>query len=312
MIWSYLLRRLVQLVPVVLGITILVFLLLHLVPGDPARAMLGPRAPAEEVQALRERWGLEEPLPAQFALYIQRLLQADLGRSLSYGIPAVDLIGSRALPTLLLVTFAAALTVVISIPLATIAAIQVNRWPDYVVRAIPLIGLGMPSFWVGILLILVLAIGTGWFPAGGYGTTAPEQLRALFLPSLTIALSIMAFMVRSLRISLIEVMESDYITTARAKGLSDRGVLVRHGLRNAILPAITVLGLNIGWLVGNTLVIEKVFALPGLGALMIDAIVNRDFPVVQALALLFGLLVVLVNVLADVTRASLDPRIRLS
>lgn len=307
----YFVRRLMQLIPVLFGITILVFLLLHLVPGDPARALLGPRVPQEVVDALREEWGLDDPLPEQFALYIGRLLKGDLGESLAYSVPAAELIVGRIFPTVLLLLFATGLTLIITVPLATLAAANDGRWPDHIIRSIPLLGLGMPSFWVGILLIL-LAIRTGWFPAGGYGTTLPEQLRAVFLPGLTIALAVAPFTIRSLRTALLEVLDAEYVTTARAKGLSEWRVLWRHALRNAILPMVTVLGLSIGWLVGNTLVIEKVFALPGLGSLMIDAILERDFPVVQALALIFAVVVVLVNLATDVIRASLDPRTRLT
>ena len=170
----------------------------------------------------------------------------------------------------------------------------------------------MPSFWLGIILILLLALRLGWFPVGGYGRTPTEILRALFLPGLTVAIAIAPFTIRSLRAALIDVLEADFIDTARAKGLTERRVLFAHGLRNAIIPTVTVLGVSIGWLVGNTLVVEKVFAIPGLGALMIDAVLERDFPVVQALALIFGILVVIVNLLADLVRAALDPRIKLA
>jgi peptide/nickel transport system permease protein len=308
---AYAARRLLQMIPVVVGMTMIVFLLLHLVPGDPARAMLGPRAPESAVEELRERWGLNEPLPAQFAQFVGRLAHGDLGDSLSYRVPVEGLIFPRLLPTVLLILYAVVLVSIITVPLATIVAANKGGWLDHVVRTIPLVGLGMPSFWLAIMLILLFALRLHWFPVGGYGKTPAEVMRALFLPGLTVAIAIAPFTIRSLRTALIDVLESDFIDTARAKGLSERRVLLVHGLRNAIIPTVTVLGVNIGWLVGNTLIVEKVFALPGLGALMIDAVLERDFPVVQALAFIFGGLVVLVNLTADLVRASLDPRITL-
>lgn len=304
-------RRLGRMIPVVVGMTMIVFLLLRLVPGDPARSMLGPRAPESEVLELRDRWGLDDPLPIQFWDFLQRLLRGDLGDSLSYSVPVAGLIGPRVVPTVLLVLFALCLVLLISVPLALLVAVHQGTWIDRVVSAIPLIGLGMPSFWLAIMFILLFALRLHWFPVGGYGKTPPDIARALFLPALTIAISIVPFTLRSLRAALVEVLSSDFVETARAKGLSESRVLLAHGLRNAASPTITVLGVNIGWLIGNTLVIEKVFAIPGLGALMIDSVLARDFPVVQALALIFGLLVVLVSLSADLVRAALDPRVSL-
>jgi peptide/nickel transport system permease protein len=308
---AYAARRLARMIPVVVGMTVIVFLLLRLVPGDPARAMLGPRAPESAVQELRQRWGLDEPLPVQFAQFAGRLARGDLGTSLSYDVPVAGLILPRVVPTILLVLYAVALVTLITVPLATLVAAHRGTWIDHVVRAIPLVGLGMPSFWLAIMLVLLFALRLHWFPVGGYGKTPPAILRALFLPGLTIAIAIAPFTLRSLRAALLEVLGSEYIDTARAKGLSERRVLLVHALRNAVIPTVTVLGVNIGWLVGNTLIVEKVFAVPGLGALMIDSVLARDFPVVQALALIFGLLVVIVGLSADLLRAALDPRISL-
>lgn len=298
-------------IPVVVGMTIIVFLLLRLVPGDPARSMLGPRAPESAVLELRQRWGLDDPLPVQFAHFAGRLVRGDLGESLSYSVPVADLIFPRVVPTVLLVLYAVLLVSLITIPLASLVAVRKGTWIDHVVRAIPLFGLGMPSFWLAIMLILLFALRLHWFPVGGYGKTPVGIARALFLPGLTIAIAIVPFTLRSLRAALLEVLESDFVDTARAKGLSERRVLLVHALRNAVIPTVTVLGVNIGWLVGNTLIVEKVFAIPGLGALMIDSVLARDFPVVQALALIFGILVVVVNLAADLLRAALDPRISL-
>ncbi len=308
----YFLRRLLRMIPVILGMTIIVFFMIHLVPGDPARTLLGPRAPAEAIEAFNLRWGFDRPLHEQFVSFLGGLLQGDLGTSMSYNVPTTELVTGRFTPTLLLLGISALFAMVISLPLAVVAALREDRTPDHVVRVIPMVGLGLPAFWVGILLLTFVALRVEWLPVGGYGATWPQRLIAMILPGLTVAIGIAPFTIRSLRSSLIEVMEADYIATARAKGLAGVRVLWAHGLRNAVIPTVTVLGVNLGWLVGNTLIVEKVFALPGLGALMIDAVLERDFAVVQGLALIFGLLVVLVNLLADVVRASLDPRVQLS
>lgn len=308
----YFLRRLLRMIPVILGMTIIVFFMIHLVPGDPARTLLGPRAPAEAIEAFNLRWGFDRPLHEQFVSFLGGLFQGDLGTSMSYNVPTTELVTGRFTPTLLLLGISALFAMVISLPLAVVAALREERTPDHVVRVIPMVGLGLPAFWVGILLLTFVALRIDWLPVGGYGATWPDRLIAMILPGLTVAIGIAPFTIRSLRSSLIEVMEADYIATARAKGLAGVRVLWAHGLRNAVIPTVTVLGVNLGWLVGNTLIVEKVFALPGLGALMIDAALERDFAVVQGMALIFGLLVVLVNLLADVVRASLDPRVQLS
>ncbi len=308
----YFLRRLLRMIPVILGMTIIVFFMIHLVPGDPARTLLGPRAPAEAIEAFNLRWGFDRPLHEQFLSFLGGLFQGDLGTSMSYNVPTTELVTGRFTPTLLLLGISALFAMVISLPLAVVAALREERTPDHVVRVIPMVGLGLPAFWVGILLLTFVALRIDWLPVGGYGATWPDRLIAMILPGLTVAIGIAPFTIRSLRSSLIEVMEADYIATARAKGLAGVRVLWAHGLRNAVIPTVTVLGVNLGWLVGNTLIVEKVFALPGLGALMIDAVLERDFAVVQGMALIFGLLVVLVNLVADVVRASLDPRVQLS
>ena len=191
--------------------------------------------------------------------------RGDLGESLSYSVPVTRLIAGRVAPTLILLLYAVILVSLITIPLAALVAANKGSWVDHLVRIILLVGLGMPSFWLGIILILLLALRLGWFPVGGYGGTPAEILRALFLPGITVAIAIAPFTIRSLRAALIDMLEADFIDTARAKGLSERRVLLVHGLRNAIIPTVTVLGVSIGWLVGNTLVVEKVFAIPGLG-----------------------------------------------
>jgi peptide/nickel transport system permease protein len=307
---SYLLKRLLMAVPTILGVTILVFFLIHLVPGDPAATLLGPRATPVLVAALHHTWGLDKPLWQQYLLFMDRLIRGDLGTSFFYGLPATTLIASRMMATLLLLLLSTLFTVVITIPLAILAAVKRDRWPDHLVRSIPAFTLGMPGFWVGIMLILIFALKLRLLPVGGYGQSFPQHLASLILPALTIALGICPMTIRSLRSSMIDVIDADYILTARAKGVSAPRILYRHALRNALVPMITVLSVNIGWLVGGTVVIEHVFALPGIGGLMLDAIGNRDFALVQAITLLFAILVILVYLIADVSYSFVDPRVR--
>jgi peptide/nickel transport system permease protein len=308
---AYVARRLLHLVPVALGVTILVFFMIHLVPGDPARTMLGTHASPERIALLHKEWGLDESLPKQYVKFMQRLAHGDLGNSLFYRVPARELIVDRLPVTLWLIGYGTGLSILIALPLAAIAASRRDAVRDQVVRVVPLVGLGFPSFWVGIMLLLAFGLNMGRiFPVGGYGDGFAGHVRAMFLPALTVAIAISPILIRSLRASLLSVLESDYITTARAKGLPERRVLIRHALRNAVISTVAVLGVNIGYLVGGTLVIEQVFALPGVGQLMINSIFQRDFPVVQGVTLVFAILVVLVYLVTDVVHSLLDPRVR--
>jgi peptide/nickel transport system permease protein len=308
---AYVVRRLLQMLLVILGVTILVFFLIHLVPGDPARSMLGNHATPQRVQLLHEEWGLDKPLPVQYERFMKRLVQGDLGKSLFFDVPAGRLVLERLPVTLWLVGLGALFSVLIAVPLATIAAARREGVSDQVIRAVPLVGLGFPSFWIGIMLLLAFALNSGrLFPVGGYGSGFFGHLHSMILPALTVALGVTPILVRSLRASLLEVFESDYITTARSKGLPERRVLVRHALRNAIISMVSVLAVSIGFLVGGTLIIEQVYALPGIGQLMYNSILQRDFPVVQAVTLVFAIMVVVVYLLADIVHAALDPRVR--
>lgn len=297
-------------VPVAIGVTILVFFMVHMIPGDPARTMLGSRATAQQVAALHHEWGLDRPLVTQYGLFMARLLRGDLGESFYYRTPAMTLVLDRLPATLWLLVYGAVLAVVISVPLAVLAASRKDAIRDQVVRAVPLIGLGMPSFWIGIMLVLLLALRLRLFPVGGFGNGFLGHLHAMFLPSLTVATVISPMLIRSLRAGLLNVLGSDYVTTARSKGVPEWRVMARHALPNGAISTVTILGVNIAFLVGNTLVVEKVFAIPGVGQLMIDSIFNRDFSVVQAVTLVFAVIVVLVNLLTDVAYSLLDPRVR--
>jgi peptide/nickel transport system permease protein len=308
---AYVLRRLAQLVPVAVGVTMLTFLLVHLIPGDPAVSVLGNRATPQLVAQLHKEWGLDRSLPEQYWLFLERLAHGDLGDSLLYRVPVREMVVERTPVTLWLLGYSTVLAMLIAVPLATVAARRKDGPVDQVVRAVPIVGLGMPAFWVGIMLILLLAAQV-WkvFPVGGYGNGVGGHLVSMFLPALTVAIGTVPLLIRSLRASLLGVLESDYVTTARAKGLPERRVLVRHALRNGIMPMITVLGINLGFLIGNTVVIEKVFALPGVGAMIYDGISQRDFAVVQGVTLVLAALVVFVNIAIDITYSLLDPRVR--
>ena len=311
MLLRYVARRLLLMVPVALGVTLLVFFSIHMIPGSPAYTFLGPHATKTSVAAFNRQWGLDRPLPVQYWLFLDRLAHGNLGESLFYQSSVTSLITSRLPVTLILLAGGAVLSVIIAVPLAAIAAVKSGKVTDQIIRFLSTAGLGMPSFWIGTTLIILLGLTFPLFPVGGYGSGFWGHVNSMFLPCLTIAISIAPMLLRSLRTSLIDALGSDYVAFARAKGASARTVLVRYGFRNAAVSAVSVLGINIGFLVGGTVVIENVFALPGLGQLMITSILDRDFPIVQGITLIFSVVVILVYLLTDVTYALLDPRVRL-
>jgi peptide/nickel transport system permease protein len=307
---TFVIRRLLLLLPTAVGVTIIAFFLIHLIPGDPARTILGIHATPKAIAILHREWGLNRPLASQYWLFMDRLVHGNLGQSLYYGVPVTGLITSHLPTTLWLIAYAAVIAIIISVPLAMIAASRKDAVRDHIVRVVPLLGLGMPAFWLALILQSELAVKLQLFPVTGYGSGPLGHLHSMFLPALTVAVALCPVVIRSLRASMLNVLGADYITTARAKGVPGHRLFVRHVLRNAVIPAVTVLGINIGFLVGGTVIVEQVFALPGIGNLMINSIFQRDFPVVQGVALIFGIMVVLVNLLTDVAYASLDPRVR--
>src|SRR6266705_3868694 len=304
---GFVVQRLLLLLPVAVGVTIIVFFMVHLIPGDPAATILGYHATPKAIALLHQQWGLDRPLPSQYWLFMDRLFHGNLGQSLYYGASVSSLILSHLPPTLWLLGYAIVLTVLISVPLAVLAASRRDGIRDHVVRAVPLVGLGMPQFWLGFLLIYGFAISLRIFPVSGYGTGFTGHLRSMFLPGLTVAFGLTPVVIRSLRASMLNVLTADYVVTARSKGVPPHRLFLRHVLRNAVIPAVTVLAINIGFLVGTTVIIEQIFAIPGVGQLMINSIFQRDFPVVQGVTLVFAVLVVLINLLTDVAYASLDP-----
>jgi peptide/nickel transport system permease protein len=310
---AFLLRRTLSLVPVLLVVALVVFMLLRWVPGDPAAVIAGESATAEQVAAIRMHMGLDQPIASQFLIWIGHVLRGDFGESYFFKQPVIDLILQRMEPTLALGAFALALAVIVAVPMGVLAAFRQGEWVDRLVMGLSVLGFSMPVFVVGYGLMYVFAVALEWLPVQGYARLSEgfgPFLQRLILPGVTLALVYIALVARMTRTSVLEVLDEDYIRTARAKGLSDREVLVHHALRNAAVPVLTVIGIGLAVLIGGAVVTESVFAIPGLGRLTVEAVLSRDFPVIQALILLFAVGYVFVNLLIDVGYALLDPRIR--
>lgn len=303
----YIQWRLVRGVPVVLGISFLVFMMLHLLPGDPVTAMLSESsaASAEAVSEMREQLGLNDPLPVQYWRFLSGAVRGDFGTSIQTHRPVMGMILDVLPSTLRLTAAAMATAIALGVLLGTLAAIRQHSWLDTSSMLVSLIGVSMPIFWLGLLLIYVFAIKLGWVPVTGQGGG-----RRLILPAFALGLGAAAIIARLVRASLLDAMRQDYIVTARAKGLSERRTILRHGLRNALIPVVTIVGLQFGALLGGAVITETVFARRGIGQLAVTAIIRRDFPLVQGTVLLAAVGYLLINVLVDVSYAWLDPRIK--
>lgn len=309
--FRFLIWRPVQMLPVLLGVTLVTFVLVRSLPGDPVRVLLGPRARPDMIAATRRQFGLDEPLPVQYLFFLKNLVAGDLGRSIMYRAPVLEVIGERLAPTFLLIGYALVLSLLLATTLATLAARNEGRLADHLVRGFCTAGLGLPSFWLGILLIMLLSVRLGWFPVSGYGETWLGHLHHLFLPALTVAIALAPVLTRNLRATLIEQMAADHAQAARSRGLTEGEVFRRHVVPNALLPTVNLLGVNLGWLIGGTVVIESVFSIPGLGQLMVASIFTRDYMLVQGITLVFALTIVAVNLTVDVLTVALDPRVSL-
>lgn len=307
----YLGKRLLLLIPVIFGVVTVAFLLMHITPGDPAVSYLGDRATPKAVAALHHQWGLDKPLIQQYFSFIGELLTGNLGDSLYFKTSIAGLLAKRIPLTLGLMILAAIIALAISVPLAMLAATHENGSSDWIVRILNAAAQGMPQFWVGTMLIIYLAVNAGLFPVGGYGDSLIEHLWSLILPATTVALSLAPTLIKSLRSSLIDVLDSQYVEFAQSKGLKTKNILIQYVLRNGCLSGISVFGINVGALAGGSLVVENVFALPGMGATMMKAILTRDYPVVQVCAVVFAVIVVLVYLLTDIAYSAVDPRVRL-
>jgi peptide/nickel transport system permease protein len=307
--FSFIGRRLLQLIPVLFGITVITFFLLRLIPGDPALQILGQHYTPAGAKVVRHSLGLDEPLWRQYLLFLQHLFQGNLGDSITFKQSAGSVIAERLPPTLFLVAYAATLALLVSIPAGVISALRRGGIFDQTARVTTLVGFAMPAFWLGIILILIFSVHLQLFPVNGYGNTFVQHLDHLFLPAATIALGFSTIVIRTLRSSTLEVLSSDYVDTARIKGISRFAVLRRHVLRNAIISVVVVFGINLAFLISGTVIIENVFGIPGVGRLLVDSVSTRDYPVVQGVTLIFAFLVVAVNLVTDVVHASLDPRV---
>ncbi len=304
--WKYMIKRLLALIPVLIGVSILVFLLMHITPGDPAILMLGERAPEEQLENLRESMGLNEPLPVQYINWMGRVLQGDMGRSLRSRRPVTMEIWQR-LPNTLSLGFAAAfLAIVVGIPIGVISAVRPNSWMDNIFTGITFAAVGMPVFWTGIMLILIFSVYLRWLPSSGM----QWDIRNFILPTIALASVTTATITRITRSSMLDVLKEDYVRTARSKGISERMVVYKHALRNALIPVVTIMGLQFGRLLAGAVLTETVFAWPGMGRLIVDAIRTNDFPLVQGSILVFALSYALANTFVDFTYAYLDPRLQ--
>ena len=307
--FRFVLARPIQLIPVLLGISLITFVMIHLIPGDPARILLGAKATPAAIAAIHEKFGLDRPIFVQYFYFLFNLVQGDLGRSIMYRSAVLGVVASRIAPTIWLIGFALLISVVLSVVLASLAATKRGGAIDQSIRLFSTIGLGLPAFWLGIVFMMVFSVRLGWFPVSGYGEGFVDHLHHMCLPAFTLALSLVPIITRNLRASLIAESAADYVVAARAKGVPGRAIFQHHIFRNSLLPTVSLFGVNVGWMIGGTVVVETVFSVPGLGQLMVSSIFARDYLVVQAVTLILALGVVLTNFAVDILTVVLDPRV---
>ncbi|WP_439291641.1 MULTISPECIES: glutathione ABC transporter permease GsiC [Rahnella] len=302
---NYFLKRLLGLIPTLLIVAVLVFLFVHLLPGDPARLMAGQDADASVVELVRQDLGLDKPLYQQFLTFFGNALTGDFGHSMVSKRPVIDEISSRFMPTFWLTMTSMLWSVIFGLVIGVVSAVWRNRWPDRLGMALAVSGISFPAFALGMLLMQIFSVELGWLP-----TVGADSWQHYILPSITLGAAVAAIMARFTRASFVEVMQEDYMRTARAKGVHEAVVVVKHGLRNAMIPVVTMMGLQFGFLLGGSIVVEKVFNWPGLGRLLVDSVEMRDYPVIQAEVLLFSLEFILINLLVDMLYAVINPSIR--
>jgi peptide/nickel transport system permease protein len=318
----FILRRLVQIVPTLLGITFVVFLMMRSIPGDPVVALLGDAYTEEDAVKTREMYGLNKPVVVQYLIWLGKLLQGDWGTSILTGRPVLQDVLVRLPVTLELVALSMGVALLIAIPAGIIGALRQNTWADYTATSIAMIGVSIPEFFLGVLLLLAFSFGLHALPSSGWiylpgtcpsmvcGVSLWGNMQHVLMPALALGLGRAALLTRLLRASMLEVVRTEYVTTARAKGLGERSVVFKHALKNALIPTVTVMGLQVGFLIGGAIVVETLFAMPGLGTFGIDAIIARDYQQVQGFALLTAIAFVVINLVVDLTYTFLDPRIR--
>ncbi len=308
--YAFLLRRPLELIPVLIGISLITFILLQLTPGDPARLMLGPKASADAIAAVRERYGLDQPVFVQYLYYIANVLRGDLGQSLSFRSPIGPIIWARIGPSLYVLIYGLLLSVIFTLVLGIAAARNRGHALDQFVRLLCVAGVGIPSYFIGLLLILTFALKFKWFPVSGYADSFLGNVHHLFLPALTIGIAVTPILTRNFRATLIQQMSSGYAIAALSKGVPEPEVFRRHIFWNSLLPTVSLFGVVASFLIGGTVIIENVFNIPGLGLLLVRGVLNRDYFVVQGTTLVLALAIVISNVLIDIVIAALDPRIK--
>jgi peptide/nickel transport system permease protein len=312
-VFAFIARRILATIPVLGMVAVFVFLILRLTPGDPAAIIAGDSATTEQVTEIREKLGLNQPLPVQFTLWIGKVLQGDFGESFFFKKTVADLIIQRVEPTLALATTTILFTIFVAVPLGLVAAWKHETWIDRAVMGFSVLGFSVPVFVIGYVLIYFFAIQLGWLPVQGYRSISlgfGDFFQRLILPTLTLSVIYIALIARITRASILEVMGEDYIRTAHAKGLAENRVMIRHALRNAAVPIVTVIGIGIALLIGGVVVTESVYNIPGIGRLTVDAVLARDYPTIQAVILLFSVVYVVINLVIDLAYVLLDPRIR--
>ncbi|MFJ7727811.1 glutathione ABC transporter permease GsiC [Neobacillus sp. NPDC097160] len=303
--FRYILKRLVGIIPILLIVSIFIFMFVHMIPGDPARLVAGPDAGQKDVELVRQQLGLDKPVTTQYFTYIGNLLQGDLGISMKTKRPVYDEIAQRFMPTFWLTVWSMVWAIVFGLLIGVISATKRNKWQDYAGMFSAVSGISLPSFWLGLMLIQLFSVKLGWFPTGG-----SDSWKSYILPSITLGAGVAAVIARFARSSLMEILKEDYIRTGRAKGLKENVVVWRHALKNAMIPVITMTGLQFGFLLGGSIVVETVFSWPGLGRLLIDSVSFRDYPLIQAEMLLFALEFILINLLVDILYGVMNPQIR--
>jgi len=304
----YIVRRLLQAIPVFIGVTLITFILFFIAPGDPARLIAGQRADAETIARIRSIWGLDKPLPVQYLLFLGRIIKLDFGRSFKTNIPVIESIGERLQATAVLAFFAFIIAILLGVTAGIISAVKQYSFFDYTAMVIALLGVSAPVYWVGIILLLIFGFKLGWLPLGGY--ISEYGIKAVILPAITLGTRPAAYFARLARSSMLEVIRQEYITTARAKGLPESKVIFKHALRNALIPVVTYAGMVVGDLLTGAVLTETIFAWPGIGRLVVQAIFDRDLPVLQGGVIVIALIYILANLIVDLSYALIDPRIR--
>ena len=308
---TYFLKRLLQMIPVLIVVVVLIFFMIRLIPGDPARLLLGEAALEEDVARYREMLGLNEPLITQFGIFVKNLLHFDFGSSIVYKRPVIDLVKERLPVTLSLTAVTTLFSLLISIPLGFLAGLNKDRLPDHAVRVTSLVSISLPTFWVGLLLMILFSVKLKWLPAGGWGVTPLEHLKSLILPGFAAALMTAALLMRNLRNSVVDINRMDYVDFATSKGLTNGRIRSAYIMKNSLISTITLLSTRISYMLGGSVVIETVFSLTGCGELLVDAIFARDYSIVQCMVFIYALIVMAISLITDIIYSFIDPRVTL-